>query len=87
MLLHQLAKARIAGLHQQAERDRRARPARLARNPRNRRFMPGGLATGLARRVRAVLATRRRWPPVPAPAPGAESHPVTSPRPPARARS
>jgi hypothetical protein len=75
MLLYQITKARLADLHQQAERDRLARLARLARNPRGRRFMPGGLATGVARQVRAVLAARRLRPLVSAPGPSAESQP------------
>jgi hypothetical protein len=37
--------------------------------------------------AKARIAGRTSRPSVTAPAPGAESHPVTSPRPPARARS
>jgi hypothetical protein len=64
--LDKVAKARIADWHRQAGRDRIARAARHDRKPR-RRLVPSDLATGLARRVRAVLAARSPRPPVPAP--------------------
>ena len=67
IIAHDAAKARIADWHRQAERDRVTRAARLARKPHRRRFMPGDLATGFARRARAVLAARSPRPPVPAP--------------------
>ena len=67
IIVHEAAKARIADWHQQAERDRVVRAARLARQPHRRRFMPGDLATGFARRARAVLAARSPRPPVSAP--------------------
>jgi hypothetical protein len=66
IIAHEAAKARIADRHRQAERGRVAQAARLARKPHRRRFMPGDLATGFARRARAVLAARSP-PPVPAP--------------------
>jgi hypothetical protein len=50
IILHQVTKARIADLHRQAERDRMARTARLARKAHSRHFVPGDLATILARR-------------------------------------
>jgi hypothetical protein len=52
----ELAKARIADLHRQAERDRMARAARFARRTHDRHFMPGHLAAVLACRVLAVVA-------------------------------
>jgi hypothetical protein len=66
IIAHEAAKARIADRHRQAERGRVAQAARLARKPHRRRFMPGDLATGFARRARSVLAARSP-PPVPAP--------------------
>ena len=80
----QLAKARTADLLRQAERDRMARTARLARKEHHRHLMPGHLATVLARRVLAVLAARSLRLPVSASRASSESHLVTSPRPPAR---
>jgi hypothetical protein len=53
----QVAKARIADWHRQADRDRMARATRLARTTHDRHVMPGHLTTVLARRVLAVLAT------------------------------
>jgi hypothetical protein len=67
IIVHQAAKARIADWHRQAERDRVAQAATLARTPHRRRFMPGDLATAFARRARAVLAARSPRPPAPAP--------------------
>lgn len=64
----QLAKARTADLLRQAERDRMARTARLARKEHHRHLMPGHLATVLARRVLAVLAARSLRPPPSQPA-------------------
>jgi hypothetical protein len=52
----EVARARIADLHRQAERDRMARATRLARKTHERHFVPGHLATVLARRALAVLA-------------------------------
>ena len=52
----ELARARTADLHRQAERDRMARAARFARNPHDRHFRPGRLAAVLARRVLTVVA-------------------------------
>jgi hypothetical protein len=52
----EVAQARIADLHRQAERDRIAQAARLARKAHDRHFMPSHLTTVLARRVLAVLA-------------------------------
>jgi hypothetical protein len=63
----ELAKARVADLHRQAERDRAARTARLARKTHGRHSRPGDLATGFTRRVLAVLAARSLRPPVSAP--------------------
>lgn len=67
IIAHQAAQARIADWHRQAERDRVAQAARLARQPHRRRFTPGDLATGFARRARAALAARSLRPPVSAP--------------------
>jgi hypothetical protein len=53
---NEVAKARIADWHRQAERDRLARAARLTRKTPERRSVPSDLATVLARRVRAMLA-------------------------------
>jgi hypothetical protein len=64
IIAHEVAKARIADWHRQAERDSMARAARLDRQPRRRRFVPGDLATGFARRVRAALAARGPQPAV-----------------------
>lgn len=55
----ELAKARIAELHRQAERDRMARAARPARKTHDRHFAPGQLVAVLTRRVLAVLADHR----------------------------
>jgi len=63
-LHYELAKAQGADLHRQAERDRAARTARLARKAHGRQFLAGGLATGFARRVLAVLAARSLRPPI-----------------------
>lgn len=69
----ELARARIADLHRQAERDRMAQAARSARKTHDRHFMPGHLAAVLARRVLAVVAAHsppvgsshdRRTPPI-----------------------
>lgn len=68
IIQEQLAKARIADYQRQAERDRMARAARIARKPRDRRFVPGDLATVLARRVLAALAVHRPRPRRPQPA-------------------
>ena len=81
---HDLAKARVADLHQQAERDRIARTARLARKAHGSHVVPSDLATSFARRLLAALAARSLRLPVSAPRASAESHLVTSPRPPAR---
>jgi hypothetical protein len=51
----ELARARIADLHRQAERDGMARAARSARGS-HRHFMLGYPAAVLARRVLAVMA-------------------------------
>jgi hypothetical protein len=59
---YHLAKARIADLHQQAERDRMARAARLARTDRTRLLMPAHRAMALARRALAVLGARSPQP-------------------------
>jgi hypothetical protein len=67
IILNEVAKARIADWHRQAERDRMARAARLARKPHRRRFVPGDLATAFARRVRAALAARSPRPSASAP--------------------
>jgi hypothetical protein len=62
-----VAAARVtADLHRQAERDRVARAARLARKHR-RQFVPGELAPGFARRVLAVLGARSQRAPLSAP--------------------
>jgi hypothetical protein len=60
----ELARARIADLHRQAERDRMARAAGFARKTHDRHVTPGHLTTVLARcttvvarRVLAVLAS------------------------------
>ena len=58
---YHLAKARIADLHQQAERDRTARAARLASTDR-RLLMPAHQAMALARRALAVLGSRSPQP-------------------------
>jgi len=68
--VNKVAKARIADWHRQAGRDRIARAARHNRTPRRRRLVPSDLATGLARRVRPVLAARSPRP-VPGQAPKA----------------
>lgn len=67
IILNEVAKARIADWHRQAERDRIARTARLTRKAHRRHVVPGDLAAGFARRVLAVLAARRLRPPVSAP--------------------
>jgi hypothetical protein len=55
----EVAKGRISDLHRQADRDRMARATtRPARKTHDRHFVPGQLATILARRVLAVLAAR-----------------------------
>jgi hypothetical protein len=77
IILHQVAKARIADLHRQAERDRMARTARLVRKAHSRHLVPGDLATVLVHRVHAVLAARSLRPPLTTQA-SAESHAVTS---------
>jgi hypothetical protein len=59
-LHYELAKARTADLHRQAERDRAARTARLTRKAHRRHFVAGDLATVFARRVLAVLALAAR---------------------------
>ena len=53
-----LAKTRIADLHQQAERDRMARAARLARTDGGRPLAPAHRAMALARRALGVLGAR-----------------------------
>jgi hypothetical protein len=58
-----LAQARIADWHRQADRHRMARTARLARKAHRRHFVPGHLAAVLARRVLAVLAAHSPRPP------------------------
>ncbi len=63
IIVNEVAKARIADWHRQAERDRMARAARLARRKHDRHFAPGHLATVLARRVLAVLSARSLRPP------------------------
>jgi hypothetical protein len=55
---YDLAKARIADLHHQAERDRTARAARLARTDGSRLLVPAHQAMALARRALAVLGRR-----------------------------
>jgi hypothetical protein len=67
IIAHEVAKARIADWHRQSERDSLARAARPARRLRRSRFVPGDLASGFARRARAVLAARSPRPPVPVP--------------------
>ena len=52
----EVAKTRVADMHRQAERDHMARATRSARKAHDRHFVPGQLATVLARRVLAVLA-------------------------------
>ena len=59
----QLGQARLADWHQQAERDRIVRAARLARRNHASHSRPGHLAAILARRVRAALGTPSRRPP------------------------
>lgn len=66
MIDDRAAKARIADLHGQAERDRTARAVRLARK-HHRQFVSGEPATGFARRAFAVLGARTQRAPVPAP--------------------
>jgi hypothetical protein len=85
IILNKVAKARITDLHRQAERDRIARAARHDRKPRRRRYATADRATGLARRVRAVLAARSLRPPHVSTSAAAESHDPTQPRPPAPA--
>jgi hypothetical protein len=63
IILYEIKKARIADWHQQAERDRMAQAARLARRERDRGFAPGHLATVLARRVLAMLTAHSPPPP------------------------
>jgi len=58
LIAHEVAKARIADWHRQAERDRLARAARLTGRKPHRHFAPGHLTAVLARRLRAVLASR-----------------------------
>ena len=55
---YDLAKARIADLHKQAERDRMARAARLARTDGSRLLAPAHHAMALARHALAVLRGR-----------------------------
>jgi hypothetical protein len=62
-LQHDLAKARVADLHRQAERDRIARTARRARKAHDSHVVPSDLATSFARRVLAALAARSLRPP------------------------
>jgi hypothetical protein len=52
----ELARARIADLHRQAERDRMARAARFAHRTHDRHVVPGHLAAVLARHVLEVVA-------------------------------
>jgi hypothetical protein len=59
----QLGQARLADWHHQAERDRVARAARLARRNHASHPRPGHLAAILARRVPAALGTHSRRPP------------------------
>jgi hypothetical protein len=72
IIANEVAKARIADWHRQAERDRMARAARLARREHDRRFAPGQLATVFARRVLAVLGARSLRP--------ASSQPAQAPK-------
>jgi hypothetical protein len=68
----EVAKGRIADLHRQAERDRTARATKPVRKTHDRHFVPGQLATLLARRVLAMLAAhspRAGSPPKPGAAP------------------
>lgn len=60
---HDLTKARVADLHRQAERDRIARTARLARKAHGSHVVPSDLSAGFARRVLAALAARSLFPP------------------------
>jgi hypothetical protein len=55
---YELAKARIADLHRQAERDRIAHAARRARRTQSRHNRPAHPASVLARRMLALLAPR-----------------------------
>jgi len=59
---YEVAKARIADRHRQADRDRMARAARLDRKEGTRRLVPGHRAITLARRVLAALGGRRPRP-------------------------
>ena len=60
---YQVGQGRLADWHQQAERDRIVRAARLARRNHASHSRPGHLAAILARRVRAALGTPSRRPP------------------------
>jgi len=71
---YDLAKARIADLHQQAERDRMARAALAARKDGKTLQAPGHRAAALARRVLAVLGAHRLRP---SPAPPAQAPKAT----------
>jgi len=70
---YHLAKAQIAELHQQAERDRMARAARLARRDRSRLLVPAHQAMALARRALAALGGRSLRPASRSSAPSTES--------------
>ncbi|HYB87152.1 MAG TPA: hypothetical protein VEC76_09895 [Streptosporangiaceae bacterium] len=59
IMRHQLANDWLADLHRQAERDRPARTARLARKGSSTLPPPAHRAMALARRVLAVLGGRR----------------------------
>lgn len=68
----ELGRARLADWHQQAERDRIVRAARLARRNHASHSRPGRLAAILARRIHAALGTpSRRSPAQPGQAPKA----------------
>jgi hypothetical protein len=73
LIAHEVAKARIADWHRQAERDRIARAARLASREHDRRFTPGHPATVFARRAFATVARGLRPRPQPGQAPKATS--------------
>jgi hypothetical protein len=56
--MNEVAKARIADWHRQAERDGMARAVRLARKEHARHLVPGHRATAFARRVLTALGAR-----------------------------
>ena len=61
--MHEVAKARIADWHRQAERDGMARAIRLARKEHARHLAPGHRAAAFAHRVLMVLGARSLRPP------------------------